>query len=374
MPAGNVTIEPVDGRGDLRKFIKLPWFIYKGYPHWVPPLIVQVKAMLDREKHPFYHNAECELFLARRDGRVVGRIAAIINKIHNRTHNESTCFFGFFESIDDRSVSEALLGRAAEWGRSRGMDLLRGPMNPSVHYEIGLLTKGFDSPPMVMMTYNPEYYVDHVEGFGFEKVRDLYAYTRSAVDMPERMARIIESFKNKSGVELRSMDMKSFGEEAKKIQGIYNKAWDQNWGMVPISGPEFEHLALDLKKLVEPDFVLFAEVAGQPVGFIVVMPNINEALARLNGRLFPTGLLKLLWYSRKIKSIRVPLMGIIPEYRKARAIAPLFYERMFEVCREQGFTWGELSWILEDNADMVRYLEKLGAQRAKTYTIYDLKL
>ncbi|MDZ7385237.1 MAG: N-acetyltransferase [candidate division KSB1 bacterium] len=375
MSASNVPIvRPVASRRDLDRFVKLPWSIYRGNPYWVPPLIVDVKKLLDRKKNPFFQHSEAEYFLAERDGLVVGRIAAIVNDNHNKFHNEKTGFFGFFECINDQEVANALFDAAASWLRNKGMEIMRGPMNPSTNDTIGLLLDAYDKPPVIMMTYNPPYYVDLVNGYGMTKVMDVYAYWMDASQpLPEKLIRVTEKVRTKEGLQFRSINMKDFWGEVDRIHQIYNKAWSYNWGFVPMTTEEFHHLAKDLKSVVDPDLAFIAEMNGQPVGFCLTLPDFNQALHKINGRLLPFGIFKLLYYARKIDQARVITMGVIREYQK-RGIDGLFYLETYRRAVAKGYKGGEFSWVLENNVMMRRTAEMMGGKIYKTYRIYDYKL
>jgi GNAT superfamily N-acetyltransferase len=370
----DVEIRVVKTKKDLNRFIKLPWTIYKGNQYWVPPLIMDMKKILSRDKNPFFKHSESEYFLALRRGDVVGRIAALVNDNHNEFHKEKTGFFGFFECIEDQDVANALFQNAADWIRSRGMDTMRGPMNPSTNDTIGFLVDAFDSGPVVMMTYNPPYYLGLAEDFGCKKSMDVYAYWFNAADpLPEKLLRVAERVQKKAGLEFRSINMKDFWGEVDKIHQVYNDAWSYNWGFVPMTDEEFHHLAKDLKPTVDPDLAFIAEFDGKPVGFCLTLPDYNQALKRINGRLFPFGLPKLLYYSRKIDQVRVITMGVIKEYQK-RGIDALFYLETYRRGVAKGYKAGEFSWVLENNVMMNRTAELMGAKIYKTYRIYDYKL
>jgi GNAT superfamily N-acetyltransferase len=361
-----------DSKQALKEFIELPYTLYRDNPFWVPPLRIAVKELLDRAKHPFYANAAAEFFLARREGRVVGRIAAIVDRNHNKFHEENAGFFGFFESTDDPEVAAALLGAAREWVFARGAGLLRGPVNPSTNYECGLLVDGFESHPMVMMTYNPPYYPALMEKVGLRKAKDLNAYvnTAAAVEL-EKIGRVADRKLAKSGVTVRSINMKDFDNEVVRIWDLYNSAWKRNWGFVPMTREEFFLMGKEMKQILKPDLVLMGEAGGKPIGFALALPDVNFALKAAGGSLFPTGLLKILYYQRLIKSLRVLALGVVEEYRSS-GLAATFYVRLTRVARELGYSGDcEMSWILEDNVLMIRSLEVMGARHYKTYRIYE---
>ena len=363
----SVEVAPARTSRDQRQFLELPYSLYRGNPHWVPPLRLAQKDILNTKRHPFYKTADVEMFLARRSGRVVGRVMAILNHAHNEFHSERAGFFGFFEAENDQEAASALFEESADWLRSRGAELMRGPMNPSTNYEVGLLVDAFDQSPAVMMTYNPAYYPELIERCGFEKAMDMYAYL-VGVDTYEsagKLKRVAERLKAKAGIRVRTVDLKNFKEEAQLVRRIYNDAWSTNWGFVPVSEEEFEHLAKDMKQIVDPRVVLIAEqqvdgAAPRPIAFMLAIPDVNRALKKINGRLFPFGLLKLLWHSRKIDSIRIVIMGVVKEHHNL-GIASVLYDEIHERAPRSGYPTGEMSWVLETNTMMNRAADLLGA-------------
>jgi GNAT superfamily N-acetyltransferase len=369
-------VRPVRGRRDLDRFMKLPWAIYRDDPSWVPPLLMDLKTALTPGKHPYHEHADVEYFLAWRAGRPVGRIAATVNRQYVDFHGEKLGFFGFFESIDDRGVAAALLGAAEAWLRARGMERVQGPMNFSTNEEFcspGVLIDGFEIPPQVMMSHTPPYYAGLLEAAGYAKAKDLLAYYLDGPTPPERMVRGVERLQKSGGITIRSLDMSDFDNEVARIKEIYNSAWERNWGFVPMTDAEFDHMAKSLKPVVQPALVLIAEVRGEPVGFAIGLPDFNQVLKRINGRLFPFGLLKLLWYKRKIDDCRVLTLGLKPGFRKM-GIDAMLYLRLFQDGPKVGFPTAECSWILEDNWDMRRGLERMGARIYKTYRVYEREL
>lgn len=370
-----VTVRPVDGRADLSRFIRLPWRIYANDPVWVPPLLSDLKTVLDRRRHPFHQHADVEYFLAWRGDEVVGRIAAIVNHRHNEFHGEKTGFFGFFECIDDGDVARALLETAEAWLRERGMERVYGPESFSTNEEsgLGLLVDGFDKPPVIMMAHTPPYYPRLVEGAGYVKAKDLLAYWLDDQRPPERLVRGVERLRQAERVKLRTLNLKDFAGEVARIKDIYNSAWERNWGFVPMTDAEFDHLARQLRPVVNPRLCAIAEVDGEPVGFALALPDFNQALKHVNGRLFPFGIFKLLWYRRKIDTLRVLTLGLKPGYRQ-KGIDAMLYLHIFREGVAAGFKQAECSWILEDNWDMRRGLERMGARVYKTYRIYEKTL
>ncbi len=363
-------VEPLSGGMDLQAFLRLPWSIYRGDPDWVPPLLHDQKMLLDREKHPFHQHAEVEYFLARRGERVVGRIAAIVNHLHVQFHDEKAGFFGFFECEDDPEAAAALLDAAEAYVADRGMRILRGPMNFSTNEECGLLVDGFHEPPFIMMTYNPRYYERLIEGTGFRKAKDLLAYELPTTPPPERLVRGTARIAERKGIRIRHADLSKFDEEVAVMEGIYNRAWESNWGFVPMTHEEFQVMAKQLKPVAEPRYILFAEVRGSPIAFGIGLPDFNQALRHIDGRLLPFGIFKLLWYRRKIDQVRVLTLGVEPGYRRLGIDAMLYLE-FYRQALADGTIRGECSWILEDNWEMRRALEQMGAVVYKTYRIYD---
>ena len=374
---GDIDILEVESDSDLSRFIELPFDLYRDDPNWVPPLISERKAFFNRKTNPFFRAAKIRLLLARRKGQYVGRIATCVNFQHNEYHQETTGFFGFFDVINDYAVAEVLLKVAMIKLKAEGMTQMVGPASFSTNQEVGMLIEGYDSPPVVMMTYNKPYYNDFVERFGLKKMKDLLAFKIVDTDsFDPRVVRIAERIRARENVRIRTLQMKDFAGEVARLLKVYNLAWSRNWGFVPMTEDEFRHLARDMKQIVDPHMVFIAEVEGQPVGFCLSLPNINQALKYINGRLFPTGLLKLLWHTKiknKINSVRIITMGIIPEYQK-RGIDTLFYVETFKVGPTRAYTWGEMSWILEDNYPMVRAAELMGAKVYKKYRVYGMRL
>ncbi len=372
--AVGVVVTPVQSASDREEFIRFPYALYDGDPNWVPPLIMERKDFLDPRKNPWFEFGKVELLLARRAGRVVGRIAGVNDPRYNDFHKTRLGFFGMFESIDDASVAQALFDAAAAWNRSRGFSQMLGPMNFSTNYECGVLVEGFDAPPVVMMAYNPRYYPKLYHSCGLEKAKDLWAFElSSSVNPPEKVVRISEKIRQQEGVTIRPLNLKDFDAEVRRIKEIYNSAWDQNWGFVPVTDHEFDHFAREMRPLVVPELVLLAEVANQPVAFSMTIPDANLALKAANGRLthfgLPTGLIRLWLASRKIKRVRLITLGIKEGFRK-RGIDAVLYLETLKTARALGYTGGEISWTLEDNQLVNRAIELMGGRRYKTYRLY----
>lgn len=368
----DAVVAPVRGRG-MQEFIRLPWQIYADDPLWVPPLISDQRKLFDRSTHPFHEHADVEYFLAWRGSRPVGRIAAFINHRYDEFHGDHTGFFGFFECINDPGVARALLETAESWVREHGARSIMGPFNFSTNDEShspGILLDGFDKPPIVLMAHGRPYYQELMESAGYGKAEDLLAYWIDSNETPERLGQAVERIERSiDGFSIRPVNLKKLDQEVELIQEIYNSAWEQNWGFVPLTEKEIEHLADELKFIVEPRYALLAFINGDPAGFTLTLPDFNQALKHVNGRLLPFGLLKLLWYRRKIDKARVFALGLKPEYR-GLGIDVIFFTRAYMTARELGHTGGECSWILEDNWKMRRGLEKVGAYVYKTYRVY----
>lgn len=361
----------------LGPFIAFEWEVYRHDPLWVPHLRVERREFLSPRKNPFFQHADVGFFMAYRDGRPVGRIASIVNHLYNEFHGDPSGFFGLFECFNDAEAASGLLDEARRYARDRGLARLLGPFNFSTNDECGLLVEGFDSSPQIMMTYNPAYYIDLIERNGFVKAKDLIAFRMDVPKtIPERLERGVSLIMRRNEFTVRTLNMKNFQKEVERIKHVYNSAWERNWGFVPMTDAEFDFLAKQLKQIVDPDLLFMAEHRGEPVGFALCLPNINEALIRIrNGRLLPFGLFKLLWYMRpgKVRSLRVLTLGIVKEHRNS-GIDAVFYHKCFEHGMRKGYLWGEMSWTLEDNTAINRALERLGAHRYKTYRIYETPL
>jgi len=360
----------------MNEFIRFPWKVYQGNPNWVPPLKSEVKFLLNKKENPFFHHAEAACFLARKNGVTVGRVAAIIDHNHINFHNEQAGFFGFFECLSDCEVASELLGTAARWLNQRGIEIMRGPMNPSTNDECGFLLEGFDSPPMIMMTYTPAYYLDYMERCGLTKSKDLYAYIVDIRDVAAagRLEKLASAVKARiPGLTVRPAVMKQFQQEVEAVKVIYNSAWSHNWGFVPMTDAETVAMANKLKPLIVPELMIMAEVNGKPAAFFVAVPDYNQVLLKLNGRLGPLEIAKFLWYSRRISDIRILTMGVKEEYRK-KGIEGLLYLEAFKAAMKKGYERAEMSWILEDNVLMQRGCELMGGKLYKKYRIYEKNL
>jgi GNAT superfamily N-acetyltransferase len=372
-PGGRIEVKPADDRRTFRDFIRLPYQIYDGDPNWVAPLIRDVKTAFNKKKHPFHTHSEVQPYVAYRDGRAVGRIAAINNRNHVAYHEEPVGFFGYFECVNDPEVAAALFDRTAEWLGDRGLETMRGPASFSLNETAGLLTLGFDRPPTVMMPYNPEYYVDLITEAGFEAVQSLIGYHLSHSDAPEKLVELEKKLEKRLGVRTRTIDMNNFETELERLRDLYNKAWEKNWGFVPMTDAEIDFMAHELKPLVKriPTQVIFAERDdGETIGFTLFLMDANQALIHARGRLFPFGLVKILKYLPKMNYCRVLTLGLVPEAR-GQGIDNLLIMALFRYGAAAGTIGGEFSWILEDNTAMRKPLERIGSVISKRYLLYD---
>jgi len=370
--SASIDVAPVQSSGDRRRFLEFPYAHYRGDPYWVAPLRLDQRELLNPAKHPFYRHADIECFLARSDGRVCGRIAAIFDRDYNAARVQKVGTFGFYESVDSQAVADALFQAAKAWLTARGANILRGPMNPSINYECGLLVDGFDAAPTVMMTYNRPYYARLFENSGLRKARDLYAYRIIRDDvgpMLERLDRAARLYQAEQ-VKIRTGELTRFDREVESFWKIYSSAWSENWGAAPVTLEEFRYLGRQLKPVLFPKLALIAEIAGQAVAFGLVIPDMNQALQYANGSLFPLGLAKILYYKLKIRKLRVLVLGVLKEYRDPGITARLS-SALLQNAIELGYTEAECSWIVEDNRSAIRSLEFLGATKYKTYRIYE---
>jgi GNAT superfamily N-acetyltransferase len=372
-------IRQVRSREDLDRFCKVPWLIYAEDPQWVPPLLIDVKEFLNRGKHPFYLHGEAAQFLASRSGIPVGRILVSDDPRYNQQHGSNVGCFGMFESIQDHQVAHALLGAAADWLRCRGRSVMRGPIDYSISYPCGLLIEGFETPPRVLMNHHRPYYAGLLESWGLAKAKDLHSWWfLDPYDMVEKWRRRAERLVRRGEVTVRPFRTDDFEAEVCRCRDVYNEAWRESWGFVDLTDAELRYLARRLDRLAMADLVLLAEVDARPVGFSITLPDINEAIRPLNGRLtnfgLPINLLRLAYRSRHIKTARMAVLGLLPEYRR-RGIAELLILRTLDYGKNTiGYTGAELGWTLEDNHLINRTLEAVGARRYKTYRIYEKQL
>ncbi|HEM48678.1 MAG TPA: N-acetyltransferase [Caldithrix sp.] len=373
-----VNIVPVINSKQKKQFINFEWTVNKSTPNWISPLRTERIKVLNTKKNPFYSHAEIQLFLAYNNDKITGRIAAITNQNYNNFQNDNAGFFGFFDCINDQEAANALFRAAADWLKQKGKDLMYGPMNPSTNDEVGILIDGFDTPPYMMMTHNATYYPQLAEGFGLTKAKDLYAWFVTSDDalknVSDKMRRVSEKILKKYNITIRNLVIKNLKEEIKLIKDIYNNAWSRNWGFVPFTDDEINVLAKDLALIADEDLLLLAEKEGNPIAFSLTLPNINEVLQRIpTGRLYPTGIFKLLTGMKKIKYLRVLVLGVKKEFQFL-GLGSIFYIETIMRAKEKGYLGGEMSWILEDNYTMNKPIEDVGAKKYKTYRVYQYPL
>jgi GNAT superfamily N-acetyltransferase len=370
----SVTVRPVRAKQDVKVFIKFQWKPYEGNPYWVPPLLMDRRKLMDREHNPFYKHADAEFFLAERDGAVVGRIGAIVNHNHNREHDENIGFFGFFECIDDQEAANALFDAAGAWLRGRGVTAMRGPASPSVNDEYGMLIEGFDRTPTILMAYNPPYYPKLVEAFGFTKAKDLYSWALHKDKVfSEKFVRVSEAAKQRQGIVFRTINMKDFDNEVKKVHEIYSRGWMRNWGEVPLTDEEFDYMAKDLKTVVNPAFVIIAESKGKAVGFGLTIPDYNVILKKNRRGWFIPAAIRMLLFKNKIDNARIIILGVLPEYLNSGIGGVLFYETAKRVT-DTGIDRGEAAWVLEDNMMMNRGAVLMNGELVKKHRLYQMPL
>lgn len=376
MNSAKPDIIPVTDRARQKQFLKFAWEHYRDDPNWVPPLRTDQRELLNFKPHPFYANAEITTFIAERSGKTVGRIAAIIDHGHNHCHRERRGMFGFFECIDDTTVSESLLDAATQWHLQQGMDCARGPMNPAMNHECGLLIDGFQYPPTFKMTYNKPYYACLIEDYGFEKTQDLFAFwghLEMLEGLDPKIQYIVDEAQKRFDIKVRRVDPKNFDRDVEIFLKIYNAALPGTWGFVPLSDAELKHMAAGLKHLIVPDMTTIAEVDGKPIGAVFGLLDYNPIIKQIDGRLFPFGFLKLLFGRKKLKKIRLVSTNVVPEYQRW-GVGVILLERMVE----DGLRWGvneaEFSWVLESNKLSRGTLERGGAKLQKTYRLYDKQL
>ncbi len=373
----SVEVKPVSGGRELKKFIMYPWQIYRGpngYSNWVPPLIIDQKALFNRKKYPFFQHAEEQNFLAFRDGEIVGRISGIVDHQFVQNRGEKTAYFGFYESIDDEEVARELFNAVELWARERGMTRILGPISPTPNHILGLLMNDFDHPPVVQIPYNPPYYLRLYEGSGLEKETDHYAYiVRRTLPLSDQIKRVAELARKRGKVTIRPFNMRRFDEEVEMVREIYNSAWRNNSDFVPWTKEEFLYMARDLKLVCIKELVLLAFVDGVPAGISISIFDVNQILIKMNGRLLPFGIFKLLFGKSKIDGFRLANMGIRDEYRNMGIDAIFVYETYVR-SEKYGLDWAEVSLILEDNDKLVHMLEKWGAERYRTYRVFQKAL
>jgi GNAT superfamily N-acetyltransferase len=368
----DVVVRPVETRSQQKRFVNLPWRIYRDDPCWIPPLVMSQEELLGFRACPFYEKSRSRSFLATRGAQDVGRITAIVNAGHIERYNEQRGFFGFFECDDDPVAAKALFDAAKDWLHAHGMTSIRGPANPSLNYECGLLIEGFDTAPFFMMTHNKPYYAGLVEAQGFGKVEDLYAFwgqLSMLSSLDAKLGVMVEGVKERFGVTVRPLDRSRFDEEVRMFLEIYNSSLSGTWGFVPLTPAEINHMAASLKHLIVPELALVAEVEGRPIGTVFCLLDYNPRIKAINGRLFPFGFLKLLWNKKAIKRMRAISTNVIPEYQ-AWGVGLVLHAALVPRLFDWGMQEVEFSWVLESNHLSKRTLERGGALVTKKYRIY----
>ncbi len=366
------TIIEVRTRRDRKRFLELPWTLYRNDPFWIPPLRIDQKELVGYTKSPFYEHNAVQTFLAVQGNRPVGRIAAIDNVGHTQRYNDHTGFFGFFESIEDAEVSFALFQAAETWLKNRGLEEIRGPVNPSLNHTLGLLIDGFDSSPFFMMTYNPPYYERLIEEYGFRKEQDLYSYWGHVEMLPkirEKYKPICDMIRERCGATVRTLDRKRFQKDVEMFLRIYNASLTNTWGFVPMSDAEVKNMATGLKYLMVPELAVAVEIDGKPVGASFCLPDYNPRIKTINGRLFPFGFLHLIRRKDRLKKLRILSTNVLPEYQM-HGLGLVLVDALVPKAMEWGIQEAEFSWVLESNNFSRGSLEKAGAIRSKTYRIY----
>ncbi len=373
----SVEVRPVESRSDLMRFIKLPWRLYRNSPRWVPPLISERKHHLDRDKNPFFEHAEAEYFLAFRDGQPVGRISAHVDQRFNEFQQNDWGLWGFFESEDDPEVSGALLMHAERWLRARGRDNMVGPMDFNTNHECGLLVEGFERAPQILENWHHPYYGALIEEYGLTKVMDLYKWELDIADREKMlpiMFELADKVESKYGVKVRPMNKRNFENEVRAFMEVYNAAWENNWGFVPLTDAELRAYAKELKPILDENWAWIAESEdGKVVGAALSIPDYNQVLAKLNGRLFPIGWAKALRARKKIDSVRVFALGVKRDWQHT-GVAAKFYVEHFNSAGRTPQTWGEMGWILETNTAMNRGMEAMNGRIVKRYRLYEKAL
>lgn len=361
-----ITIHQISDKRGLNDFIDYPFRLYHNDKYWVPPLRISEKTRIDTHKHPYYKNSEIKFYLAKNSNNIVGRIASIYDKRSGKG------YFGYLHAEEDSEVFETLLKQVEKDLGKLNVNEIIGPVSPSINYEMGVLTQGFERPPYLMMPYNKDYYDYNIQQAGFTKAKDFYAYNahKSEIKIPDKIIRVMERVTTKFNLKLRNPDMNNFLVEIEKIEGIYNDAMANHWGFVPMVSDEFRQLATDLKNIIDPNMVIIAEIENEPVGFIMCLPDYNEIFKRIkNGRLFPTGILKLLFQRRSINGLRVVTLGVKRKYQP-KGIGSVLYFQAIKNMMKSRYNHVEFSWIMEDNFKVRKIAELIGTKICKTYRLY----
>ncbi|MGA3067021.1 MAG: GNAT family N-acetyltransferase [Tepidisphaeraceae bacterium] len=371
-----IVVRPVVSWRDRRRFQRLAWSIYAGDPNWVPPILAQERLMLGWGHHPFFDNAEIVTLLAERGGQAVGRLAVFVNQVHNRKYNDHLGFFGFFECVNDVTVARQLFEAGQAWLRQRGITAMRGPVNPSLNYTCGLLVDGFHQPPCFLMTYNPPYYGALLESCGLAKSQDLYAYEMDTVllaKLTERYKPAVLAALDGFNLVIRPFDTRKVRQEIATYLDIYNRSLEGTWGFTPIQPREGEHIAGELKHIIVPEFAVFAEIDGKPVGAMLALLDYNQIIRKLNGRLFPFEFVRLLTGRRHITAARAMAVTMVPGYQSA-GLGVVLLDHLVAAAANWGIKRYEFSWVLESNARSRGSLERAGTKISNIYRIYDKPL
>jgi GNAT superfamily N-acetyltransferase len=371
-----ITVRVATSWWDRRRFQRLPWTIYAGDRNWVPPILSQERPLLGWGDHPFFDNAEMVTLLAERRGKVAGRVAVFVNNVHNRKYEEKRGFFGFFECVDDVAVARKLFEAGRAWLAQRGMTEWRGPVNPSLNYTCGLLIDGFERPPAFLMTYNPPYYAALIEACGFAKSQDLYAYEMDVA----LLAKLVDRYKpavraslEGEDVSVRHIDVSRFDEEIKTYLEIYNRSLDGTWGFTPLQEGEVKQIAADLRHVIAPEFAAFAIAGGKAIGAVLALLDYNQIIRKLNGRLLPFGIFRLMLGRKRIDVARAMAVTMVPGFQQS-GLGIVLLDQLVDAAKPWGLKRWEFSWVLESNESSRGTLERLGTKRCKTYRIYDRAL
>ena len=368
------TVRPVGGKADLKRFIDFPYRLYRKHPYWVPPLRMSEWERFDPRKNPFYRHGRIDLFLAEREGRVVGRVGAIDNDNHRLEHQDNLAFFGFFEA-EDAAAAAALFRAVETWAQGLGRSGLRGPVNPTMDDGAGFQLDAFATSPFVLMTYSPPEYLTYAEAAGYRKAKDLYAWlVEEERGLGERLLRLVDRVQERYQPVIRTADMKHYRRELGLLKHIYNEAWERNWGFVKVTDAEMDKLASDLKLILDPEVVVFAEIGGEVAGLAVGLPDIHQVFKRMpDGRLLPFGLVPLLRRKQIIDQIRLPILGVLPKYRN-KGLELLMIREVYRRGTAKGYRRCECSWILEDNDAMNNGIRAAGGELYKRYRLFQKDL
>jgi hypothetical protein len=371
-----VIVRKVTDTPEMKKFIMLPWKIYKDDKIWVAPIISQYKKLFDKKYNPFYQHGDADFFIAEKNGEIVGRIAAIVNNLHTETWKDKVGFFGYFECINDQEVANALLKTVETELKAKGFEQMRGPASPSSNEEYGVLIDNFTDPHVLLSTYNAPYYYDLYQKAGLTGIKKLFAvkFPGEVIKQKsgERLAKLRDTVVARTGITFESLDMKKFKEAVTTFKGLFNEAWStvNNHGWVPLTDAEFDVITGDLKQITDPDLVMLARVDGKVVGGVICLPDYNEIFRKWKGKIFPFNFIDMFTKKRKIKCLRIVILGVLPEYQKKGLDAIMYYEIM-ERGMAKGMTWAEASYIVEDNLPMFKPLMNIGGEIYKTYQVME---